>query len=71
MEQMMQHPNRRTETSWPGNNSQTARELHSGCEDAEGCLGKSEKDFRRMHHNQKDPTPTGAEQFATTRLVGG
>ena len=46
-------------------------ELHSGCKDAKGCLGKSEEDFRREHHNQKAPTQARVEQCATTRYVGG
>ena len=31
----------------------TTSELYSGCQNAEGCLGKSEKDFYRKHHNQE------------------
>ena len=28
----------------------TTTKLHSGCKDAEGCVGKSEEDLRRKHH---------------------
>ena len=49
----------------------TTIELCSGCKDAEGCVGKSEEDFRREHHSQEASAPTGVEQPTTTRLVGG
>ena len=45
---------------------QIASELHSGCQNAEGCLGKSEKDFRHKHHNQEAPTLIGVELCAST-----
>ena len=81
MERMTQHPNRHIETSRPRNNrraefSTTSHPVWAnnswatfGMEDAEGWLGKSEKDFCRKHHSQKAPTPTWVEQCATTRLV--
>ena len=49
----------------------TTVELCSGCADAEGCVGESEEDFRREHHSQEAPAPTGVEQPTTTRFVGG
>ena len=79
-EQMTRHPIRLTETSRRGEESslllrvvcrRTTSELYSGCENAEGCLRKSEEDFRRKHHSQEASTPTGVEQLATMRLVGG
>ena len=47
----------------------TAPKLHSGCKNAKGCLGKSEKDFLRKHLSQEAPTPTRVEKLATTRIV--
>ena len=48
-----------------------AIELRSGCADAEGCVGKSEEDFRREHHNPEALAPTGVKQPTTARPVGG
>ena len=82
-EQMTQHPIGHIEISPRGNSrrasflllrvlrGRTTSKLYSGCENAEGCLGKSEEDFWRKKHILKAPTPTGVEQLATTQLVGG
>ena len=37
----------------------------------EGCVGKSEEDFRREYHSQEASAPIGVEQPMTARLVGG
>ena len=49
----------------------TTTELYSGCADAEVCVGKSEKGFRREHHNHEGPAPTVVEQPTTMRFVRG
>ena len=78
---MTRHPNRHTEISRRGTIGEqdtvllrvlcgrTTTKLHSGCKDAEGCVGKSEEDLRREHHSQEALALTGVEQPTTTRFV--